>query len=149
MGDDGYLSDLARELAANARDRLLRYVRIDTQSDPHSTTFPSTEKQLDLLRLLADECRELGLEDVELDEHGYVTATLPATVDRDVPTLAFAAHVDTYPGVRGTGVKPQVIRYEGGDLPLPGDPAQALTPRDMPLLSEHVGHELVTTDGTT
>src|SRR5919106_1373757 len=149
MGDDGYLSDLARELAADARDRLLRYVRIDTQSDPHSTSFPSTEKQLDLLRLLADECRELGLGDVELDEHGYVTATVSATADRESPTVAFAAHVDTSPAVTGAGVKPQVVRYEGGDLPLPGDPAQVLTPRDMPLLSEHLGHELVTTDGTT
>ena len=149
MGDDGYLSDLARELAADARDRLLRYVRIDTQSDPHSTSFPSTEKQLDLLRLLADECRELGLDDVELDEDGYVTATVPATVDGGAATVAFAAHVDTSPAVTGAGVKPQVVVYEGGDLPLPGDPAQVLTPRDMPLLSEHVGHELVTTDGTT
>src|SRR5918996_2605868 len=149
MTDDGYLSDLARELAADAVERFLRYVQIDTRSDPHSTTFPSTEKQLDLLRLLAAECRHIGLEDVELDGRGYVTATLPATVDRDVPTLAFAAHVDTFPGVTGTGVKPQVVRYEGGDLPLPGDPSQVLTPRDMPLLEEHVGHELVTSDGTT
>ena len=149
MADDGYLSDLARELAEDALERFLRYVQLDTRSDPHSTSYPSTEKQLDLLRLLADECRALGLEDVELDEHGYVTATVPATVDRETPTLGLVAHVDTFPGVTGTGVKPQVVRYEGGDLPLPGDPSQVLTPRDMPLLEEHVGHRLVTSDGTT
>jgi tripeptide aminopeptidase len=149
MADDGYLSDLARELADDALERFLRYVQVDTRSDPHSTSYPSTEKQLDLLRLLADECRELGLEDVELDEHGYVMATVPATVDRATLTVGLVAHVDTYPGVTGTGVRPQVVRYEGGDVPLPGDPSQVLTARDMPLLAEHVGHRLVTSDGTT
>ncbi len=143
---DGYLSELARELAADALERFLRYVQIDTASDPKSTSYPSSEKQLDLLRLLADECREAGLAEVQLDEHGYVTATVPATVDRAVPTIGFAAHVDTYPGVTGTGVKPQVVRYDGGDLALPGDPAQVLSRHD---LAEHVGHELVTSDGTT
>ena len=149
MADDGYLSELARELAADALERFLRYVQIDTASDPKSTSYPSSEKQLDLLRLLADECREAGLADVLLDEYGYVTASVPATVERAVPTLGFAAHVDTYPGVTGTGVKPQVVRYEGGDLALPGDPTQVLSPRDTPALAEHVGHELVTSDGTT
>jgi tripeptide aminopeptidase len=149
MADDGYLSDLARELAEDALERFLRYVQVDTRSDPHSTSYPSTEKQLDLLRLLADECRELGLEDVELDEHGYVMATVAATIDRETPTVGLVAHVDTFPGVTGTGVKPQVVSYEGGDLPLPGDPGQVLTPRDMPLLEEHVGHRLVASDGTT
>src|SRR5580765_8114010 len=112
MPADGYLSDLARELAPDALERFLRYVRIDTSSDPHSTTYPSTGKQFDLLRVLVDECREAGFADVLLDEHGYATATVPATVDRPIPTLGFAAHVDTYPGVTGTGVEPQVIRYE-------------------------------------
>ena len=149
VAEDGYLSELARELSADALERFLRYVQIDTASEPKSTSYPSTEKQLDLLRLLADECREAGLADVSLDENGYVTASVPATVERAVPTLGLAAHVDTYPGVTGTGVKPQVVRYEGGDLPLPGDPSQVLTPRDMPALDEHVGHELVTSDGTT
>jgi tripeptide aminopeptidase len=149
MADDGYLSDLARELAEDALERFLRYVQVDTRSDPHSTSYPSTQKQLDLLRLLAAECRELGLEDVELDEHGYVMATVPATLDRETPTVGLVAHVDTFPGVTGTGVKPQLVHYEGGDLPLPGDPSQVLTPRDMPLLADHVGHRLVTSDGTT
>ena len=149
MPDDGYLSDLAHELAGDALERFLRYVQIDTRSDPRSTTYPSTGKQLDLLRLLADECRELGLDDVDLDEHGYVMATVPASADTNAPTIGFVAHVDTFPGVNGTGVKPQVVRYEGRDLALPGDPTQVLTPEDMPSLSEHVGHELVTSDGTT
>jgi tripeptide aminopeptidase len=146
---DGYVSDLARELAQDALERLLRYVRIDTQSDPHSTTYPSTEKQLDLLRLLRDELRELGLDDVEMDEYGYVLATVPPTTDAPAPTLGLVAHVDTSSDVTGAGVKPQVFRYEGGDVALPGDPSQVLTPRDMPDLAEHEGHELVTTDGTT
>lgn len=147
--DDGYLSELARELSADALERFLRYVRIDTAPDPRSTSYPSTEKQLDLLRLLADECREAGFAEVQLDEDGYVTASISATVDRAVPTLGLVAHVDTYPGVTGTEVTPQVVRYEGGDVALPGDPSQVLTPREMPALAEHVGHELVTSDGTT
>ncbi|MEX2210193.1 MAG: peptidase T [Gaiellaceae bacterium] len=148
MPADGYVSDLARELAADALERFLRYVRIDTQSDRESDTYPSTEKQLELLRLLRDELAELGLE-AELDEHGYVMARVPATVEHEVPTVGLLAHVDTSPDVTGADVKPQVVRYEGGDLPLPGDPAQVLTPHDMPKLADHVGHELVTTDGTT
>jgi tripeptide aminopeptidase len=149
MSGDGYLSELARELAADALERFLRYVRIDTASDPKSTSFPSTAKQLDLLRLLADECRAAGLADVLLTEDGYVMASVPATIDRAVPTLGLIAHVDTYPGVSGTGVKPQVVHYEGGELALPGDPAQVLSPEEPPALAEHVGHELVTSDGTT
>lgn len=148
MQGDGYVSDLARELAPDALERFLRYVRIDTQSDPGSDSYPSTAKQLDLLRLIRDELRELGLE-AELDEHGYVMATLPATVEHEVPTVGFLAHVDTSPDVTGADVQPQVVRYEGGELPLPGDPSQVLTPADMPYLADHVGHDLVTTDGTT
>jgi tripeptide aminopeptidase len=146
---DGFRSDLARELAADALERFLRYVVVDTQSDPRSDTQPSTAKQLDLSRMLVDELREIGLEDARLDEHGYVIATLPATVERDLPTIGLIAHVDTVPGVPSAGVKPQVIRYEGGEHTLPGDPGQALRPDEMPELADHIGHELVTTDGTT
>ncbi|MGZ4354599.1 MAG: peptidase T, partial [Gaiellaceae bacterium] len=110
---------LAEQLAEAAAERFLRYVRIDTQSDHASTSYPSTAKQLDLLRLLRDELAELGLADVELDEHGYVTATVPATVDRDVPAIGFLAHVDTAQGVSGANVQPQRIRYEGGRVELP------------------------------
>lgn len=108
MDADGYVSDLARELAQDALERFLRYVRIDTQSDHHSESYPSTEKQLDLLRLLRDELTELGLEDVELDEYGYVMATVPATAEG--PTVGLLAHVDTSPDVTSAGVDPQVVR---------------------------------------
>ncbi len=140
--------ELAALLADDAAERLLRYVQIDTQSDEDSETYPSTAKQLDLLRLLLDELRELGLADAQMDKHGYVTATIPPTIDRDVPTIAFFAHVDTAREVTGTNVKPQRIRYEGGDIPL-GDSANVIRPQESPHLVEHVGHELITTDGTT
>jgi tripeptide aminopeptidase len=137
------------ELASSALERFLRYVRIDTQADPTSTTVPSTAKQLDLSRLLVSELLELGLVDAVLDEHGYVLATLPATVARTVPTIALLAHVDVAFDAPGGGVKPQLIRYDGGRMPLPGDPSVALDPAVSPKLADHVGHELVTSDGTT
>ena len=140
--------ELADQLADDAAARLVRYVQIDTQSDEDSEEYPSTAKQLDLLRLLLDELRELGLADAQMDEYGYVTATIPSTVDRDVPTIAFFAHVDTAREVTGTNVKPQRIRYEGGDIPL-GTSGQTIRPAEAPQLATHVGHELITTDGTT
>ncbi|HVS86217.1 MAG TPA: peptidase T [Gaiellaceae bacterium] len=141
-------SELAALLAEDAAARLLRYVRIDTQSDEDSEEYPSTAKQLDLLRLLLDELRDLGLEDAAIDEHGYVTATIPPTVGHEVPAIAFFAHVDTAREVSGAGVAPQRIRYEGGEIPL-GDSGQAIRPSESPQLESHVGHELITTDGTT
>jgi tripeptide aminopeptidase len=139
---------LAAQLAEDAAERFLRYVRIDTQSDEDSETYPSTAKQLDLLRLLLEELKEIGLADAAIDEHGYVTATIPATVDREVPTIAFFAHVDTAREVSGTNVQPQRIRYEGGEIAL-GDSGQAIRPEESPQLANHAGHELITTDGTT
>jgi tripeptide aminopeptidase len=97
---------LVAHLAEDAAERFLRYVRIDTQSEEDSDAYPSTAKQLDLLRLLLDELEALGLADASIDEHGYVTATLPSTVDRDVPTVAFFAHVDTARECSGADVKP-------------------------------------------
>ncbi|MFN2629153.1 MAG: peptidase T [Gaiellaceae bacterium] len=138
-----------RGLAEDAAARLLRYVRIDTQSAEDSDTYPSTAKQLELSRVLVDELRGLGLDDADLDEHGYVTATIPATVDRAVPAIGLLAHVDTSPSVSGAGVEPQRIRYEGGRLSLPADPQQVLDPAEIPELESHVGHDLITTDGTT
>jgi tripeptide aminopeptidase len=135
------------ELAEDAAGRLIRYAQIDTQSEEDSETFPSTEKQWDLLRLLERELRELGLEDVTIDAHGYVFATVPATVDRAVPTVGFLAHVDTSHQVTGANVKPQRIRYEGGDIPLAAGPV--ISPDECAELANHVGHELITTDGTT
>jgi tripeptide aminopeptidase len=138
----------AAALAEDAAERFLRYVRIDTQSDEDSDTYPSTAKQLDLLRLLRDELEALGLSDAAIDRHGYVTATIPATVDGDVPTIALFAHVDTARDVSGTGVEPRRFRYEGGPIVL-GDSGQTIRPEESPELSSHVGHELITTDGTT
>jgi tripeptide aminopeptidase len=135
---------LAAQLAEDAAARFLRYVRIDTQSDADSDTYPSTAKQLDLLRLLLDELKEIGLDDAAIDDHGYVTAT----VERDVPTIAFFAHVDTAREVSGANVQPQRIRYEGGEIPL-GDSGEIIRPEESPELPHHVGHDLITTDGTT
>jgi tripeptide aminopeptidase len=139
---------LAAQLAEQAAERFLRYVRIDTQSDEDSETYPSTEKQLELLRLLRDELEEIGLADATIDQHGYVTATLPATVEQDVPVIALFAHVDTARECSGAGVAPQRLRYEGGDVPLGSSP-QVIRPEQSPELANHVGHELITTDGTT
>src|SRR4051794_29547311 len=136
------------ELAEDAAERFLRYVQIDTQSDEDSEEYPSTAKQLDLLRLLADELTAIGLEDAGIDEHGYVTATLPSTVDHEVPAIAFFAHVDTAREASGAGVKPQRIRYDGGEIVL-GDSGQVIRPNESPELEHHTGHELITTDGTT
>ena len=138
----------AAQLAEDATERFLRYVRIDTQSDEDSESYPSTAKQLDLLRLLVEELIEIGLDGASIDENGYVTATLPATVEHDVPAIAFFAHVDTAREVSGAGVNPQRVRYGGGEIVL-GESGQAIRPGESPELEHHVGHELITTDGTT
>jgi tripeptide aminopeptidase len=139
---------LVAQLAEDAAERLVRYARIDTQSDEESETYPSTDGQLDLLRLLRDELEEIGLADATIDERGYVTATLQATVEHEVPTIALFAHVDTAREVSGAGVSPQRIRYEGGEIRL-GDSGQTIRPEESSELVNHVGHELITTDGTT
>jgi tripeptide aminopeptidase len=144
-----FSSPLAAELAGDVLDRFLRYVRVDTQSSFASESYPSTASQLDLSRLLLEELRGLGLEDAELTEHGYVLATLPGTVP-DAPVVGLIAHVDVSPDVPGTGVTPVVHRdYAGGRLALAGDPAVVLDPEELPALAARVGHDLVTSDGTT
>ncbi|MEX0703199.1 MAG: peptidase T [Planctomycetales bacterium] len=131
-------------------DRFLRYVKIDTQADEHSDSVPSTAKQLELSRLLARECEELGLSDVSLDEHGIVLATVPATVTHDAPAIAFVAHVDTSPEFSGANVKPVVHEdYQGGDIVLPGDPSRVIRVAENPALEKLIGGTIVTTDGTT
>jgi tripeptide aminopeptidase len=131
-------------------ERFLRYVVIDTQSDASSSTCPSTAKQKDLGRLLADELAALGLADAHLDAHGYVYATLPATSGKAVPTICFCSHMDTSPDCTGKGVKPQIVRnYQGGDIVLPGDPAQIIRADEHPALRAQIGNDIVTTDGTT
>lgn len=148
-----FSSPLAAEVAGDVLERFLRYVKIDTQSKEGAESYPSTAKQLDLSRLLVEELRALGLQDARLDEHGYALATLPATLP-DAPggpgAIGLIAHVDTSPDAPGAGVQPQVIHdYDGGEIRLPGDPYQALRPEESPALKDCVGHDLVTTDGTT
>jgi len=139
-----YDSAIAQELEADVLERFLRYVGVDTQSDPHSPTYPSTAKQLDLQRVLVEELRGLGLGDAELTEHGYVFATLPATAPEGGPTVGLLAHVDTSPDASGTGVDPQVHRdYDGSEL------VAGLAPATSALLGERIGHDIVTSDGTT
>lgn len=135
----------------NVLDRFLRYVRIDTQSDANSPTQPSTEKQKDLSRLLAEELRELGLTDAALDTHGYVYATLPATPGHEnAPVICFCSHVDTSPDASGTNVKPLVhYGYEGQDLVLPDDPTVVIRADDFEGLRQNIGHDIVTASGTT
>ena len=141
-----YASPLAQELAADVLDRFLRYVRIDTQAVEGSASYPSSEKQLDLSRLLLAEPYDLGLEDAELTEHGYVFATLPGTVER--PVVGLIAHVDTTPEVAGGGVQPIVhAAYAGGRIVLPGDEREVLDPQELDELAARVGHDIVTSDG--
>jgi tripeptide aminopeptidase len=131
-------------------DRFLRYVVIDTQSDPASDTQPSTEKQRDLGRLLTSELLALGLDDAHLDEHGNVYATIPGNTDKDVPVICFCSHMDTAPDFTGTDVRPQILRnYKGGDIVLPGDSGQVIRVEAHPQLKSQIGNDIVTTDGTT
>ncbi|HEY0898796.1 MAG TPA: tripeptide aminopeptidase PepT, partial [Sphingobacteriaceae bacterium] len=131
-------------------ERFLRYVTIDTQSDPYSDSQPSTEKQKDLSRILVEELLELGIEDAHLDEHGYVYATIPSNTTKNVPVICFCSHVDTSPDSSGTGVKPIVhYNYQGQDLILPDDNTQVIRMKDHPDLQFQVGHDIVTASGLT
>ena len=131
-------------------DRFLRYVVIDTQSDPASDTQPSTEKQKDLGRVLVAELLALGLSDAHMDEHGNVYATIPANTDKSVPVICFCSHMDTAPDFTGTNVRPQLLRnYQGGDITLTGDTNQVIRVASHPQLNNQIGNDIVTTDGTT
>jgi tripeptide aminopeptidase len=133
-----------------ALERFLRYVVIDTQSDPASITCPTTEKQKDLGRLLARELRDIGLPDAHMDDNGYVYATLPANTAKRVPVICFCSHMDTSPDCSGANVRPQIVRsYQGGDIVLQADPSQVIRAREHPALAGQIGHDIVTTDGTT
>ena len=110
-----------------AAERFLRYVQIDTQSDPQSSSFPSTEKQKDLSRILVDELKQMGIDDAHMDEWGYVYATIASTTDKKVPVICFCAHVDTAPDCSGTNVKPLLhTNYRGDDIVLPDDKTQVM-----------------------
>jgi tripeptide aminopeptidase len=131
-------------------ERFLRYVQIDTQSDPESTTFPSTEKQKDLSRVLVKELHEMGVTDAHLDEYGYVYATLPSNSSKDVPVICFCSHVDTSPDCSGKNVNPVIhYGYKGHDIVLPADASQVLSPVAHPELLNQIGNDIITADGTT
>jgi len=131
-------------------ERFLRYVQIDTQSDPMSNTFPTTEKQKDLSRLLVEELLEMGVEDAEMDEYGYVFATIPSNTEKEVPTICFCSHVDTAPDCSGTNVRPIIHEnYQGGEIELPDDSTQIIKPEDYPHLKKQIGNSIITTRGTT
>ena len=131
-------------------ERFLRYVQIDTQSDPNSTTFPSTEKQKNLGRLLVQELLEMGVRDAYMNEHGYVMGTLPATTPKKVPVICFCSHMDTSPDCSGANVKPLVHRsYQGQDLVLPSEPHPVLRFSEHPDLANQLGNDIVTADGST
>ncbi|HAF30049.1 MAG TPA: peptidase T [Bacteroidales bacterium] len=131
-------------------NRFLRYVQIDTQSDENSKTFPSTQKQFDLANLLVKELNEIGLTDVEVDKYGYVTATLPSNIEKDIPVIGFLAHMDTAPDMSGTKVRPQIFEnYNGEDITLNKELNVHLLLKDFPELKDYKGQTLITTSGNT
>ena len=131
-------------------DRFIRYIQIDTQSDPESKNCPSSEKQLDLAKLLLEELQLMGLVDAELDDNGYIMATLPSNVDYVLPTIGWIAHMDTSPDMNGANVNPQFVEnYDGGDIILNASENIVLSPRDFPDLLNYLGQTLITTDGTS
>ena len=133
-----------------AAERFMRYVQIDTQSDPQSDTYPTTEKQKNLSSLLAEELKAMGIEDAHMDEFGYVYATIPATSEKKVPVICFCAHVDTAPDCSGTGVKPILhTNYQGQDIVLPDDKTQVLKASEYPYLRSQLGNDIITASGTT
>ncbi|WP_044737048.1 peptidase T [Geobacillus kaustophilus] len=131
-------------------ERFIRCVKVNTQSDPNSHTCPSTQGQWELARMLVEELKAIGMEDVTIDDNGYVMATLPANTDKNVPVIGFLAHMDTAPEFTGANVNPQIIeQYDGGDIVLNKEQGIILSPNDFPELAHYKGHTLITTDGTT
>lgn len=134
----------------SASTRFLKYVQIDTQSDPNSDSNPSTEKQKDLSRLLVQELLDLGISDAHLDEYGYVYATIPSNSEKKVPTVCFCSHVDTSPDCSGAGVKPLIhFNWDGTDIVLPDDVSQIIKVAEHPDLKEQIGNDIITASGTT
>lgn len=130
--------------------RFINYVKIDTKSDFDSQTYPSTEKQFDLANVLVEELKELGLEDANVDENGYVMATLPSNTDKNIPTIGFIAHMDTSPDMSGKNVNPQIVKgYNGEDIILNEEKNIVLSPKAFPELKNYIGQDIITTDGTT
>ncbi len=131
-------------------ERFLRYVKIDTQSDPTSSTTPSTLKQKDLGKVLVEELLEMGIKDAEMDEFGYVYATIPATSNKKNPVICFCAHMDTSPDCSGKNVQPIIHKkYNGEDIVLPNDKTQVIKFNEHPALKDQIGNDIITADGTT
>ena len=131
-------------------ERFLKYVSFDTQSSEEGEGCPSTDKQMVFARYLENELKAIGLEEVSLDEHGYLYATLPANTEREVPTIGFIAHIDTSPDYSGKDVKPRIVeQYDGGDIVLCAEEGIVTSPKQFPELSDHVGEDLIVTDGHT
>ncbi|PDM40641.1 MULTISPECIES: peptidase T [unclassified Geobacillus] len=131
-------------------ERFTKYVKVNTQSDPNSDTCPSTPGQLELGKMLVEELKAIGMEEVTMNENGYIMATLPANTEKDVPTIGFLAHMDTAPEFTGANVHPQIVEnYDGGDIVLNESLNIVLSPKDFPELANYKGHTLITTDGTT
>jgi tripeptide aminopeptidase len=131
-------------------ERFMRYVQIDTQADPESETFPSTEKQKDLGKILAQELKEMGASEVDFDQYGYVYATIPSNIEREVPVICFCSHMDTAPDCSGANVKPILHeKWDGSDIVLPDDNTQVISKEDHPYLKERIGDDIITASGTT
>ena len=141
------MNDMGRSVA----DKLMRYVQVDTQSDPESLTFPSTEKQKNLSRMLVEELIAMGVSDAEIDEWGYVFATIPSnSKNKDVPSICFCSHVDTAPDCSGENVKPILHKnYQGQDIILPDDPSQVITVKEHTYLGKRIGDDIITASGLT
>lgn len=131
-------------------ERFLKYVKIDTQSNEESTTCPSTEKQFDLAKVIIEDLKEIGMSDISMDENGYIMATLPSNIDKEVPTVGFIAHMDTAPDYSGKDVKPRIVEnYDGGEIILNEAQNTVMSPVDFPELPNYKGQDLIVTDGTT
>jgi len=147
---DNYQNNTIMGIIHTVKDRFLRYVQIDTQSDPKSDTFPSTMKQKDLGNLLVKELLAIGIQDAAMDENGYVYATIPSNSDKKIPTICFCSHMDTAPDASGTNVKPIIHKnYDGGVLSLPDDPTVLIDPAKHKDLGKKIGHDVVTASGLT
>lgn len=141
---------MAAEYKYGTAERLMRYVQVDTQSDPESTTTPSTEKQKDLSAILVNELLAMGIAEAHMDEYGYVYATIPSTTAKQVPVICFCSHVDTAPDCSGTNVKPILhTNYNGEDIVLPDDETQIISPSKYSYLKQHIGKDIITASGTT
>lgn len=139
-----------KDYVFTAAERFMRYVQVDTQSDPTSDKHPTTEKQKDLSKILAAELWAMGLQDAHTDEYGYVYATIPSNTRKKVPVICFCSHVDTAPDCSGTNVKPLLHKnYSGADIVLPDDPTQIISTKDYPYLENHIGHDIITASGLT